>query len=223
MARFRRRVAYRKPVRRVRRRYLRRAFRRRRIGRSRTGSMYCKFTKVASVTVENNVNSFWGASFLPTDFPEYNNIAKNFELCKFLRIRVRVIPLQNVANNSTSALPCYAMLPWHVPITYPKEFNFYLSVDKHKIRRQCEKGTQSYIPNLFVETPSGTPAQTSAPDQIVWKPEIRYHQNTSREPPRIYGGVIVFQGEQEFEGRKASFNIVTDVWVKFKNQSMMYL
>lgn len=220
MAYRRRRVSRRKPVRRYQRR-LRRRFRRRR----RSGNLLAKLTKVSQLTVKNNITSIWNCSFYPEDFKEYTQLAKNFESVKFLRVRVTVLPLQNVANSTTSVAPAYAMTPWHYAIDLPKEFSSYLSMDKAKIFRQTHIGSQAYVPNIMSVTQVRTAGSgaTSNSDQIVWRPEIRANVYAATEKlPNIKCGAIAFQGATELTG-STLFNIKTDVYCVFKSQNQMII
>ena len=212
MARFRRRVRYlRRPVRRYRRR---KYFRQRR--RVAKGSMYVKITKCSTVQVPNNTTSTWGTQFKPADLPEYEHLAPNFERVKFLRIKVRVIPMQNVSNSSTSLVPGYCMLPWHNPGGVQKDFNTFLSCDRAKIYRQTERGHQSYVPNTLIHAASE--GSGAAYQQMVWKPEIRRTTNVV-DQPTIYAGLIAFQGDTTLEGRTSTFNVIQDIYCIFRNQT----
>ncbi|AFS65278.1 putative capsid protein [Dragonfly associated cyclovirus 5] len=221
MARFKR--VFRRPRRVVRRRS--RMFRRRyRRTRKRTsGTMWCKLTKVATVQVKNDSTSVWSGSFYPNDFPEYVSLAPNFEAIQFVKMRMRVMPLQNVSNNSTSQTPAYAMLPWHKGGPLQKAFNTYLSVDKCKIYRQTQQGYQSYkcsvLQNAFTKSSSAISEDFSLATVTKWCPRIERPNNMEAKQPQIYTGIVVFQGENTMAGRTTAFNIIQDVWVKCINQS----
>lgn len=192
--------------------YRRRTFRRR-IAR---GTVHFKFTKVSEVQVPNSVTSTWGGSFRPGDFEEYKQLAPCFEAFKFNRIRIRVIPFQNVSNNSTSACPSYTMVPWHKGGSVQAKFETYLSIDRAKVYRQTERGRMSFVPNVLV-TAGGDDAKHTF-ETTVWKPRISRVADIE-ELPRIYCGLIAFQGDPSFEGRTTTFNIITDVYVTAINQS----
>ena len=220
MAYRRRRTFRRKPVRRVRRRrYHRRRYRRR------TGNLLVKLSKVASYTVDQTKNNVWDASFRMSDFPEHESLARNFESLKLLKVRVTVIPLQNVANNSTSVMHQYVMCPWHYPIAAPATFNAYLSSDKAKLFRGTQIGSQSYVPSMMLVNQLNSKQQPNVQvqDTIVWRPTIR--TITTSEPanisPLIWTGIIAWQGDPSTGAQKAHFNIKMDVWVKYNNQTNM--
>lgn len=222
MARFKRTFRrVRRPLRK------RRIFRRRykRVSRRfNSGSMWCKFTKVATVEVPNDTTSVWEGSFVPDDFPEYTQLAPNFEAIQFYKQRIRVMPLQNVSNNSTSQLPAYTMLPWHKPGPLQKNFNTYLSVDKAKMFKQTQSGRQTYVcavlQTSLSKVDSGGNETASNFVTLKWRPRIERGWAAQSKFPRIYTGIIAFQGEQTMTGRKSAFNIVMDVWVKCINQSV---
>ncbi|ADU77000.1 Cap protein [bat associated cyclovirus 5] len=213
---------FRRPLRAVRR--MRRYFpNRRRKVRSRRGSMFCKLTKVATITVENNINSVWDGSFVPDDFKEFTSLSKNFEFVRFLKVRITVVPLQNVANNSTSSVPAFAMTPWHYAMDLPKNFQNYLSMDKSKMSRQTHVMSQTYVPNIGLLTSvldhSGKVAEDV--DAIQWRPYVRTVNQNGNSLPRVRCGVVAFQGQSDMAGRTTTFNIKTDVFVRFTGQSIM--
>lgn len=222
MAFRRRRLSRRKPVRRVRRRYIRR----RRVHRRRSGNLFCKLTKVSSYKVDPKVNSIWDGSFKMSDFPEHVALGKNFESVKVMRIRVTVLPMQNVSNNSTSIVLGYVMCPWHYPVDLPKAFNDYLSSDKAKLYRQTAVGYQTYVPSMttmtFFQAGGGTSFNNSF-DKLNWRPTLRTVSSASSNigEPRVYGGVIAFQGDDSVGATGGHFNIKMDVWVKYNNQTRM--
>lgn len=224
MAFRRRRVYRRKPVRRLARR--RRFQRRRRYHRS-SGNLFCKLTKISSYTVDPKLNNIWDGSFKMEDFPEFKKIYTNFESVKLYKVRVTVLPMQNVSNNSSSTVTSYCMVPWHYPIDLPKAYNNYLSSDKARVFRQTAVGTQSYVPNVLTCTSyrdMGAAAPFTSFDNIVWRPNLRADSSTTDQAtlPRVFAGIIAFQGDETVAGEaKPKFNIKMDVWVKFKNQTMM--
>lgn len=197
--------------------------RKRRVLRRNRGTLFCKFTKVATLPVPLNAASDWSLSFVPSDFSEYTALAPNFEYIQFLKVRVRVVPEQNVSNNSTSRLPTYAMLPWHRPpppgsaITYTQ----FISSDRAKIFRGSQVGHQSYVPNTLVYSEPTAGGPSGEAHQMIWKPKIaRASDNTKL--PRIFSGIMAFQGDATIsDGNNAYFNIFTDVWVKCVNQNTL--
>ncbi|UME38931.1 putative capsid protein [Italian wall lizard associated cyclovirus 1] len=220
MARFRRRF----PLRRRRLRRRRRPLIRRRVRKFGKGNLFCKFTQVKSYEIPVNTTSDVSISFVPTEFPEYVSLANNFEYIQFLKVRVRVLPMQSVSNYSTSAVPAYAMLPWHRPqppgstIT----FNQFCSVDKAKIYRQTQVGRQTYIPNTLIYAVRDNQAVTDAEaHQIIWKPKIERAIDSSKLPT-IYAGLLAFQTyTQAPVGATTKFNVVLDAYVKCGNQNIL--
>ena len=216
MARFRRTV--RRPVRRVRARR-RRLFRRRRRFPIRSSDLLCKLTKISTVSVDVTKVNVYSLSFLPTDFPEFNNLRNSFEMVKFLKVKVRVLPLQNVSNNTSSAMPAYCMVPWHRGVAAATDFNTYLSIDKCKIFRGTQIGRQSYVPCdlLANSTDKATAVQT---DTINWRPTL-FVTKSQENFPRIYTGLIAFQGDGALTSGAAKYNVIMDVWVVFKKQNIL--
>lgn len=213
MARFKRRVAYRrrKPVRARRRR----AVRRYRKPRAKPGSMYCKLTRIASFSVQNDANEVYYVRCKLEDFPEWKNMAAVFERTKVLKMVGRVMPLQNVANNSTSTVPAYVMFPWHKgDFAKANDFNSMLSIDKHKLRRQTQMCSQTYVPSTLLDGyVSGT---TGSYSTVCWRPTINNTQGGGTQ--LIYGGCVGFQGDSSMEGRQTHFNIIIDLYVKMIEQ-----
>nr|ATQ39403.1 capsid protein [Cyclovirus sp.] len=220
MAYRRRRLTRRKPVFRRRRRFLRRRRR-----RPRSGNLFCKLTKVSSYTVDSSTNNIWDGSFKLSDFPEHVALEKNFESVKLYKVRVTVLPMQNVSNNTTSVVTGYVMCPWHYPIDLPKQFNDYLSSDKAKLYRQTQVGRQTYVPNIMLcndISSASAPPQRATVDTMMWRPTLRTtHFGDSNTVPRIYAGIIAFQGDPSVGATKSHFNVKMDVWVQYKNQTRM--
>ncbi|UPW41428.1 capsid protein [Dipodfec virus UA04Rod_5913] len=224
MARFRRRLRRRKPVRRVGRRARPRRWQRRR----KTGTLYCKLTKITIYSIDNTKNDFLDLAVNPEDFTEYTSLAKNFEFCKFLKVKVTILPLQNVSNSSSSIMPCYAMTPWHYNIPIPNGFDKFLSMDKAKCFRGTQVGRQTYVPSVMVQTgqmPNTVPNPLTAPylTTVHWRPEIRTVQSTGEKTPTIRTGAVCFQGSSEIVNKTSAYNIKWDVWVKFSGQTTMLL
>lgn len=220
-------MAFRRIARiRRRRPYRRRAIfrrRRRRVRRNKSGTLFVKLTKISTVQVPNSATTSWGVNFHPTDFDEFNRLAPEFEYSKWHKIKCRVIPMQNVSNSSTSLVPSYIMAPWHNDYTTQKAFNIYASIDRAKIYRQTDIGRMNFVPNTLIGgSKEGTELQSGKHQLYNWRPIItRMSTNSSQDYPRIYGGVIAFQGESDLEGRTATFNVVMDVWVSFHNQNTL--
>lgn len=158
-----------------------------------------------------------------TDFPEHVSLQKNFETVKVKRVKVTVIPMQNISNNSTSVMLPYVMSPWHYPIAAPQTFNAYLSSDKAKVFRGTQIGSQTYVPSMMVINKINSTVAGAVLDQLIWRPELRT-VTTSDPPgkaPLIWSGIIAWQGDPEVGAGKAHFDIKMDVWVTYKNQTNM--
>lgn len=184
----------------------------------------CKFTKVSLFTVDNTKNEILDLGFLPTDFTEFSSLAKNFEFVKYLKVKVTVMPLQNVSNSSTSIMPAYAMTPWHYNIALPKDFNAYLSMDKAKIRRGTQIGYQSYVPSIMLSSGiNPNDPKAAYLSTVRWRPEIRTTTETGEAFPFIRTGIAAFQGSSDILNKTSAYNIKWDVFVKFSGQSIMHV
>lgn len=223
MAYRRRRTYRRKPVRRFRRR----RFHRRRYRRS-SGSLSCKLTKVSSFTVDQAKTNVWDGSFKMSDWPEHQSLKKNFELVKVKRVRITVVPMQNVSNNTTSICHSYCLTPWHYAITAPANFNNYMSSDKAKMFRGTQVGSQTYVPCITVQNKlqiTGSEISSSAYDTTIWRPTLRTVSmaSSSATEPLIWSGIIAWQGDPSTGAGKSHFNIRMDLWVTYKNQTNMHV
>nr|UOI84985.1 capsid protein [Bat associated cyclovirus 2] len=179
------------------------------------GDMFCKLSKIASISVDNQTNHVYYTSVKLSDFDEWSNMRAVFQRTKIFRMKVTVQPLQNVSNNSTSTVPAYVMIPWHQPPFGPTtNFNAMISIDKHKLRRQTQGCVQTYVPSCLQNARSaGEPSSEFS--NILWRPTLAndYAQSTT-----IYGGAIGFQGDDSMEGRKTHFNIKIELFVKMIQQ-----
>lgn len=211
----------------VRRPVMRRRFRRRRIVRRRNfrfrrqrpgrGAFRVKLTKVVSLSHAMPTTEIWSTSVRAKDFPEFLNLAPNFESYRFKKMRVRVIPQQSVANNSTSRVGLYCMFPWHQPQPSPdNNFNSFLSVDRCKIYNSVERGHQNYNMNVLQHMSFDDNNKPS--ERVLWAPRIEIRSDAAYET-RHFSGCIAFNGVASAgEDWKTFYDIVTDVWCDFYNQ-----
>ncbi|UNY50599.1 capsid protein [Chifec virus UA15_517] len=214
--RFRRVARRRVPLRRSRayRVRRRRVLRRPKAGR---GNYRFKFTVLSSITQGLDKTGIYNVAFQPRDFNEFVNLAANFEAYRFTRQRVRVLPQQNVSNNSSSLIGDYCILPWHRPSPSAYTFNDFLSVDKAKVFRGTGCGSMTFVPAALVSTGvEGVEATKYL--KTSYKPRIEI---ISQDTLKIehYTGMIGFQALSDAPaGSKAHYNIVTDVWCTMYNQ-----
>lgn len=221
--RYRRRLFFRRPAmrRRLRRRRIvrRKRFRgfRPRAGR---GTLRCKLTKLVTVQHTQSDTQIWSTYVQPKDFPEFLNLAPNFESYRMKKMLVRVIPHQNIANNSTSRVGAYCMFPWHQPPpSGTNNFNAYISCDRAKIYNCTERGKQMYNMNVLQDMKYD--AATGSSERVLWSPRIEIRSDAAYET-RHFGGCIAFNAvTNATEGAKAFFDIVTDVWIEFYNQDVI--
>nr|QHN64369.1 capsid protein [Cyclovirus sp.] len=206
--RFRRRPLYRrralKPVRRYRRRFHRR----------RTPHLACKITRTLTIDVAANSDNIYAMNVTLDAFAEHRNLAPNFERVKVLRQNIRVFPQQNVANNSTSRVGTYAIVPYHKPIpASPISFATAVSIDRAKIYRCTEKGRMSFVPAARLSA-DATPNNLSI--RTDWRPEFEI--GTGATLPHLYTGFISVEnlGADVTIGPK--FVIIQDLYVIYKNQ-----
>lgn len=221
MGRFRRvfRRAVRRPVR--RRRYFRRRKFNRRRSRYNSGNLKCKFTRVQSVTVDCKKVGQWELKFVPTEFPEFLNLAPNFESYRATKLRVRVVPQHNVATRDTGIiLPAYCMFPWHSGIPAGvSRFNDFLSIDKAKFIPGYRQGSQIYNLNTLVNV-YDSDGQVSS-NEVQWGKRIEITSDRAYYVQH-YGGGLGFQALSDVTGVcKVHYNVVYDVYCTFYNQKVL--
>ena len=103
-----RRIRYRrKPVRFRRRRYARR-----RVHRRRTTKLSVKLTRTIVMDVDGKAENNLSLHANLNEFSEHINLGANFERVKVWKVRARVYPQQNVANNTTR-IGNYCIVPYH--------------------------------------------------------------------------------------------------------------
>ncbi|AEL87791.1 putative capsid protein [Bat associated cyclovirus 3] len=198
----------------------RRIFRRRVVKPLGRGSMHAKLTRVSVETVNHKGTSVWNGAFSPTDFKEFNRLIHNFESCTFRKFVIRVIPWQNVANNSTSSVPLYCIVPWHRPETLSADWDAYTSIDRAKIRSQVRPGRQMWVPNICQPGYTAGQENKTFVNSYLWKPVISRNFTTESTYPTIFGGLVAFQGDPSFEAGMSKFTIIVDAYVTFNNQNI---
>nr|AGJ74753.1 capsid protein [Dragonfly associated cyclovirus 4] len=220
LGRYRRvRRAARRPLRRSGpyRRRRRGFFRRPRMGK---GVFRVKLTRFVSITQNVAKTSQMGLDVRPVDFSEFGKLAGNFEAFRFTRARVRVLPQQNVSNNSSSLMPAYCVFPWHRPLPADSNFNQFLSIDRSKVFRGTGVGKMSFVPSIIASV--GTSAGGTLTMETKWKPRLELVNDGTANTVVFYTGAIGFQGIPEApEGAKAHYNIIIDKWGTFYNQKTL--
>lgn len=219
----------RKPLRRLRTRFRRT---RRRYRRRRLGVLKCKVTRVEILNVTTNDNHSYWMHFTPNKIPEWNELAKNFEKCKFTKVVCRVMPLHNVSlgyltnaggTTVTNECPAYCMVPWKgEPQIATKGFTSIMAQDNAKMFRGTQTGYQTYVPavkNIVLRNSDG-PTETLASSQLLYRPTIQCGGDKGSCP--IYVGLIMFQGDATLNV-SFNYNIKLDVYCTFSNQSMINL
>ncbi|ARO38305.1 capsid [Circovirus sp.] len=161
-----------------------------------------------------------GLDIRPIDFDEFGNLAPNFEAYRFTRCRVRILPQQNVSNNSTSLVPSYCLFPWHRPMPEATTFNAYLSIDRAKIFRATGVGKMTFVPSVLNSLATADGKGYTL--ETKFKPRIELVNNDSAYNVVFYTGGLGFQGIPDGEkGAKAHYNIVIDMWCTFYNQKTL--
>lgn len=223
MARFRRtnRRAYRRPRRSIRRRrmFRKRSFARRSLGR---GNIRIKLTRTDTLAIPLDATSFQSFECSPSDFPEFSNIAPNFEAYRFTKLRARVIPHQNVSNNSTSSVPLMAILPWHhaAPAHEGTTFNDYVSIDKAKIYRQTQAARMTFNMNTLVAAVYDAGGGPTTAAVTAWGKRIELDSDAYKI--MHYSGLVAWQKSENAEaGAKSYFTIIRDVWCTLYNQKTL--
>lgn len=215
--RYRRRIRYRSRRSLSHRRKRLRRIRYRRVPRrSKSGNLFMKITIADNFATVPGQNTIYPLQFTPANFQEWANLKDNFESSKFYKLRVRVLPVQNISDNAnTDLVPPYCMLPWHmpVPLNASNDFNRFMSVDKAKIFRGTSVGKMTFNLNtiMSIKTDTGVASTT-----VSWRPRIE-HCLTNAGDTAIYSGIIVFQGLGSIT-QQSHYTIVQDIYVRMINQ-----
>ncbi|AGJ74759.1 capsid protein [Dragonfly associated cyclovirus 8] len=216
MARYRR---LRRPLLRRNRssRLRRKPLRRRRFRFKRTPVLYVKLTRTVQVVSVINKGGLNSLNQVLNDFAEFQNLAPSFERVKVYRLNVRVFPHQNVSNNSTSKVPGYAIVPYHrPPPAATPSFSACLSIDRAKVYRGTAFGRMSLIPASRLDVEANT-GEKYSPDRIDWKPEFEISSAAATQ--YLYTGFVIFETEPTApDSETATYTIVYDLYVRFKNQ-----
>ena len=185
----------------------------RRVRRRRTPVLFCKLTRTVVVTHNNSVEQTEAFHVTLNDFAEHINLAPNFERVKVLRQVIKVYPQQNVANNTTSRIGSYALVPYHKPMpTTTPTYGASLSIDRAKIFRGTSFGRMSFVPATRLG------ADASPNNQFIrtdWKPEFEI--GTTATLPVLYTGFIAFEANTG-NLNSSIYTIVQDLYVRYRNQ-----
>lgn len=173
----------------------------------------------------------WAINVAAEDFREFENVATGYESYRFKKLRVTVMPLANVAMNpgnwsdkanAITVAPAYALFPWHrdVPASGGAvSFSDALSIDKHRIFRGTQIGSQSYNLNTITTAKDNDGNRAVS---INWSPRIAVQGEYNKI--RHYGGMLAIQG---IEGVGASntmkFNVKMDLYCTFYGQNIIPL
>lgn len=210
MARFVRRMRYRrKPViRRRRRRGIRRAHRRR------VPKLSVKLTRTIQLDADGKAENNLSLHCNLNEFAEHINLGANFERVKVWKVKARVYPQQNVANNSTSRVGNYCIVPYHnVMPTTPINFPTALSIDKAKVFRGTQCGRMSFVPVSRLNVDHSTSADATY-TVAQWRPTFEISKTASTQ--WLYNGFLV--PEKINQDTASHFTIVLDVFVTYYNQ-----
>ncbi|BAS01236.1 capsid protein [Cyclovirus TsCyV-1_JP-NUBS-2014] len=216
--RFRRVVRRRRPLRRagVYRRRRRPTYRRKKAGR---GSFRFKFTRLISITQDLAKTSLHDLSFQPNDFAEFTNLAANFEAYRFTKLRIRVLPQQNVSNNSSSLIGDYALLPWHRGVPTNFKFDDFISVDKAKIYRGTTCSSMTFVPSTLDQTLYQDKVGNFC--KVAYRPRIEITDAQSLGIQH-YTGLMAMQALTDApDNAKAHYNLIYDVWCTMINQQTL--
>lgn len=220
--RYRRRVVRRTAPRRIwrRRRFVRRRkiFRRARPGR---GCFRFKFTRVTTVKHTLQNAHIWSSQFSPQDIPEFVELAPNFESYRFRKVAVRVVPSQNVMNNTTSRMSIYCMFPWKRPIpASSNSFTSFLSVDRAKVFRDTQLGRGIYnvcaLQGLKYDGPS-----PGLSEKVAWSPRIEI-KNGQAATLNHYAACVAWKEVADAPAdATAYYDIVIDYYCDMYNQDII--
>lgn len=165
-----------------------------------------------------NVDATYEFTQSLASFAEFKNLAPNFERVKVNRLVVRVLPHQNVSNNSTSRVANYCVFPYHKNFESPNPtFEAALSVDKAKVYRVTQKAVRSFVPCTYCADVPSNPAGSTSYEGIRWKPEFIIDRTTNTMV--TYNGAMAFEKiDGATEENKTHFTIIFDIYCVFKNQ-----
>lgn len=201
----------------------RRVIRRRRIFRQRPGkgNFRVKLTRFVSITQDIAKTSQFPFDITLADFPEYPTLSGAFERIKIRRIKVTILPQQNVSNNSTSLMPDYCMFPWHRELPTIGSFNTFLSIDRAKLSRGTACTSQMYVPSILVSVETkGAVGYGVMSRETKWRPTLECTNDT--EKVIIYSGGMGMQSLSDAPAdAKAHYNIRVDCYVTFQNQNTL--
>lgn len=211
--RYRRAVRRRRPFRRA---FRRRPFRGRRRRRgTKAGDLVVHARSVEELVAPGKKLFLHNFTYSVGQFPELGNIYANFEAYRFISVRLTVIPLQNVSNNSTSECPCYCTFPWHSATPNVVSMGDALSVDKAKIYRGTSRSSRRYVPNTLEGVLQGDTGSVTA--KTSWRPRIEVHQTNSQNVTH-YGCCMAVDSLTEESSQPFRYTIIKECTVKFYNQ-----
>lgn len=203
-----------------RRRFVRRKkiFRRYRPGR---GVYRFKFTRVTTVKHTLATAHIWSSAFAPQDIPEFVELAPNFEKYRFRKCAIRVMPSQNVMNNTTSRMSVYCMFPWKRPLpSTSNSFTSFLSMDKAKVFRDTQVGRGIYNVNALQGLKyDGSGSALS--EKVTWAPLIEI-KNGQAATLNHYAACVAWKEVADApQDATAYYDIVIDYYVDLINQDII--
>lgn len=223
MARFRRawrrmRRRY-KPVFRYKRRVLgKRKVRSRRI---KPGDMILNIRRIQTLPVKLSENTIYGLTMVADNFKEFTDLKRSFEAYRIISYGLRVIPLHNVSNDSTSKIATYCIVPWkkEVPTT-AVNYNDYLSIDKCRVYRGTQTAYRRLVPAVRLPARNVDASKLNTFGVTQWKPRIEIDGESTKI--KHYMGVIAWQKDETApESATAYYNVVETVKIKFYNQTTL--
>lgn len=217
---FRRRVGrVRAPARRFMRRRrgrVARRSRRFRRRRSRSGNLTikCRYSTVQFITPSEHKT--YDVSCVLGDFPEAERLWDNFEAYRIWNIKVKIIPLFNVADPK-SPVPVVITAPFHRAAP-DLDANGILSLDRSKTHRGTSRIERNFVPAVLsaVQTQS---IGSTASVKTVWRPRIELIGDNAAKI-KHYGGLAYF--EKPFGSQPITFErhyeVQLECTVTFYNQ-----
>lgn len=193
-------MAFRQRYRRTRRpvarraRYRRATIRRRRFRKRRSRSGNLTFDCVLSTNIEiTESHKLFNVGCMLADFPEAKRLWDNFEAYRIWSLKVKIVPLFNVANPETPC-PIVVSAPFHRPAP-DLDANGILSLDRSKTHRGTARFQRSFVPAVLTGVRTNTvPPNENNFVKTAWRPRLELSGGDATKV-RHYGGLIYFDAQ----------------------------
>lgn len=174
-------------------RYRRATFRRRRFRKPRRRSGNLTFDCVLSTNIEiDKDHKLFNVGCMLDDFNEAKRLWDNFEAYRIWSLKVKIIPLFNVANPETP-VPIVVSAPFHRPAP-DLDANGILSLDRSRTHRGTSKIQRSFVPTVLSAVRTNSNPDNNNLVKTSWRPRIELSGGSSTKV-RHYGGLIYFDAQ----------------------------